>query len=209
MIFWFLLIVKKVYICYKNKFCLYLIIRKYSCYKAVTMRWLYLLMFPVLFVINSFSQDFNWQYVSIDNADIEQFIKNFPQIEKEFKVADLDYSTRNDLDAFLNGVAVNNEAEQILKKYGYSGVYEFAGKTWTIAMGYASLKLQDEGMPAYEQAIAEINANEDMSDEQKEMALQQIELMKSSLTTAMPGLEDEELINKIRPYEEALDKMFE
>ncbi len=173
------------------------------------MRQLYLFVLTLFIGFNTYSQTSEWEFVSVNSADIERFIKNFPQIEKDFEGVDLDDSSEKNLEAFLNGIKVNNEADRILKKYGYSDVYDFAVKAWTISMGYASLKMESEGMPAFEQAVAEINSNEDMTSEQKEMALQQLELMKEAITSAMPGLENEELINTIRPYEADLEKVFE
>jgi hypothetical protein len=121
----------------------------------------FLILFVALFSVSLMAQDYDASSIEVSKSDVEHFIKNYPAIEKEFEnydATEFDYKPESggDIQSFITALEGHEEANKIVRKYGYTDLPDWAMKTWTIAMTYVSLKMEGEAMPAMQEAIKQI-----------------------------------------------------
>lgn len=169
-----------------------------------------ILTFALSFVlsINLFAQVPDNSTPILTGSDVERFIKHFPAIQKEFDEADYDFDTDNDLETILDGFEGYSEVNSVVQKYGYKDYSEFAVQTWAIAACYASIKMETEGMPNIQQAIDEIDANENLTSEQKEMSKQQLTQVYAALGSSITSMANEQDVELIKKYVDRLEVIF-
>lgn len=169
-----------------------------------------LLIYTLSFVlsINLFAQVPDNSTPILSGSDVEKFIKHFPAIQKEFEESDFDFDTDDDLESILDAVEGYGEVNNVVQKYGYKDYPEFAVQTWAIAACYASIKMETEGMPNIQQAIDEIDANENLTSEQKEMSKMQLQQVYAALGTSITSMANEQDIEVVKKYVDKLDTVF-
>jgi len=159
--------------------------------------------------INLHAQTESSETPQLKSVDVENFIKNFPAIQKEFDGFDYDFDAKEDLESLVAGMDGYNEVNTVVKKYGYADYIDFASKTWAIATCYSSIRLGNEGLPQVEMAIQEIEKDESMTAEQKEMAKAQIKAVMAAMGSTFTSMANEQDIEVVKPYVDKLDAIFD
>jgi len=155
----------------------------------------------------------------LSENDVKKFIKDYPQLSREFEKIDSDYSVgvdAEDPDSFLSAVDVlkaNAKGKAILAKYGWND--SFWEKLVTIAMAYTAVTFEQgtvESNAEIRNALDEIDANTELSPEQKKQLRESI----MSFSSALSGMADqfketvhESDIGLARKYYNQLKTVFE
>lgn len=145
----------------------------------------------------------------LSSADVEAFIKNFPDIQKDFDAAEMDYDNNDDYQSLIEALGDANQVNEIVQKYGYKDYMDFAVKTWSITTCYATLTMESEGMPSIQEAIAEIEANPNLTAEQKELSKQQLQVVYSTLSASVSAMSNAEDLETVKGYIDELNTLFE
>ena len=163
----------------------------------------------ILFSVSVFSQMPDNSTPVLKATDVERFIKHFPSLQNEFNKANFEFDADDDISELMEVANEYAEVNKMVQKYGYTDYAEFALQTWAIAACYASVKMEDEGMPNVNEAIAEIEKDENMTAEQKQMAIQQLQAVYSALGTSITSMANEQDITLVKKYIKELDSVFD
>lgn len=162
----------------------------------------------ILFSVTLFAQMPDNSTPVLKSTDVERFIKHFPSLQKEFEAASFEFDADDDIESLMEAADEYAEINTMVQKYGYSDYAEFALQTWAIAACYASVKMESEGMPNVEEAIADIESDENMTAEQKQMAIQQLQAVYAALGTSITSMANEQDVTLVKKYVKELDVIF-
>jgi hypothetical protein len=187
-------------------------------YKNKTMKILLnLLLISIFLAAPILAQEEQTPLVKLNKADVERFINTYSSLSKdlekydEYNLDDEAEEEEGDIHSFIEELKQYPEyaeVEKIIKSYGYKDIPDWAMKTWTIAMSYAGLKLDKDTNPALQQALDDIKNDESLTEEQKAMAIQQMEAVMSAMGSY--GAEGNEAnMAVVKPYIEQLDAVFD
>ena len=166
----------------------------------------------ISFSISAQQPQFNFPeftQIELSKSDVDRFINKFPSMQADFEKLDHFENNGEDLEAYMNAVKANAEANRIAKKHGYADMTSFVNITWTIATSYAALHLKQESMPGMEEAIKQIESNQYMSAEEKAAAIEQMKIMFSSAQQSFANLSSEKNMQVVAPYTEKLRFLFD
>ena len=130
----------------------------------------------------------------LSENDVKKFIKDYPQLAKEFEGIDSDYAVGVDTenpDSFLSAVDVlksDVKGRTILARYGWDE--SFWEKLVTIAMAYTAVTFEQgtvESNAEIQQALDEIDASTELTQEQKTQLKESI----VSFSAALSGIADQ------------------
>ena len=146
----------------------------------------------------------------LKSSDVENFINHYKSIEDELEALDLEISPSDDVESMVEAVGDVNKVNTIVQKYGYADYLDFTAKTWAIVTCYSSIKMQNqEGFSQIDIALQEIDNNETMTAEEKEMAKQQIKAIMQAMGTSFASSANEQDIKTVKPYVSKLDAILE
>lgn len=145
----------------------------------------------------------------LSKSDVEQFITNYPEIKADFETANIDYDAADDMESMMEAYDGIDEINTIVQKHGYTNYSDFAVKSWAIASCYAAIKIEQEGMPSIQSAIDEIKANESLTDEQKELSIQQLKSVFETLSSSVNEMSNSQDIETVRAFVKELDSILE
>jgi hypothetical protein len=172
----------------------------------------YKLLLPLLLLVsqvNIRAQNHNGSPPVLSSADVEIFIANIRNIEKDFNSLEIDYKLQTDYKAFIESFKTNKEANDIVKKYGYKDVEEFVQKVWSISACYATITIETKGTPEMKSALRNIEEDESLSPEEKEQAKQQVIVVIETLSSGFLAAANEADLAVVKPYYDKLETLFE
>jgi phosphate/sulfate permease len=148
---------------------------------------------------------------NLKSSDVENFIKHYKSIEADFEALDYDIDpATDDVESLLEEMGEYSQVNTIVKKYGYTDYADFAIKIWAITSCYTTLKLNGEGgMSQIDAAIQEIEEDENMSPEEKEMAVAQIRMIMKAMGSSFASGANEQDIETVKPYISKLDAIYD
>lgn len=163
----------------------------------------------ILLSISLFAQKPKTSSPILKKGDVENFVKHFKSIESDFKALDIDYKPESDLEASIAQFNDIEEVNRMVKKYGYKDFADFSTKAWAITACYASIKIESESAPELQRIQQQIEADENLTPEQKKKALEQLSQGLASMQKAFSQSTNKEDLEMVKPYMEKLDKLFE
>lgn len=163
----------------------------------------------ILLSISIFAQMPKSSTPVLKKGDVENFIAHFKSIESDFNALDIDYKPESDLEASIAQFNDIEEINKMVKKYGYKDFADFSKKTWTITACYASIKIESESVPELQHIQQQIEADENLTPEQKNKALEQLSQGLAGMQKAFSQSTNEEDVELVKPFMKKLDTLFE
>ena len=159
-------------------------------------------------IVNIFAQEEEAKQIELTSSDVKTFIQSFPQIVEEFKKLDVKYDAESREFNVSEASDIINEVNAVVRKHGYKDYSDFYIKVGTISMTYAAIKMEKEGVnvqPEIEQAIKEIEKNENYSAEQKKQMIDMLKQNSQMLDTMSKDMADEKNVAVVKPYVDQIE----
>ncbi|MBA7687169.1 hypothetical protein ES703_95629 [subsurface metagenome] len=161
---------------------------------------------------NAFTQENDIEHIQLTTGDVKTFIQSFPSIKKDLEKLDIKYDNENHDFTLPEATEILNEVNAIVTKHGYKDYSDFLVKTATIAVTYASIRLDVESknaQPDFDEAIKEIQENSYYSPEQKEQMIAMMKQSSQTLETMSEDMADPGNIAVVTPYVDEIEAVLE
>lgn len=140
--------------------------------------------------------------------DVEHFIENFPGLKSDLENLGAKYDSDDGEITLPEHFNAWSDFDKIAQRRGYKDHTDLIQKFTALMMAYASMKVKVDGKAEIERQLKEIEANDDLSAEQKQMMKQQLEASLTLMNSYADYYDNSANIGVVTQYKDKLDKLF-